>query len=300
MKSNRVLALLAAFIATSIYGVNHTIGKELMPIYIKPFGLILLRVTGATLLFWLISFFGPKEKIAPKDWKRIIACALFGMSLNMLFFFKGLSLSTPINSSIIITIAPILVFIMSVIFIKEQITIRKYFGIGLGFIGAISLILFNNEIHVNAPNIPLGNTLFLLNCIFYGVYLILIKPLAEKYHSFTLMKWLFLFAVIINFPVTISEFNEVEWSSLPFDAIWRMVFVVIGTTFLTYLLNVYALKQLKASTIGVFMYVQPVVGILYAVLIGNYSLDFVKVFATILIFFGVYLVSRKTTTKRAS
>jgi drug/metabolite transporter (DMT)-like permease len=113
------------------------------------------------------------------------------------------------------------------------------------------------------------------------------------------MKWLFLLAVFINLPVTIAEFIQVEWLSLPFDAIWRMVFVVVGTTFLTYLLNVYALRELKASTIGVFMYVQPIIGIIYAVFIGSYTLNSLKVIAAILIFSGVYLVSKKNTTNRA-
>ncbi|NNK81950.1 MAG: DMT family transporter [Flavobacteriaceae bacterium] len=297
--NNRNFALLAAFIATSIYGINHTVGKELMPQYIGAYGLILLRVLGASIVFWLIGIGGPKEKIEKKDWKRFVLCAFVGMSINMLAFFKGLSLSTPINSSIIITIAPIMVFVMSVIFLKEKITTQKYIGVSIGFIGALSLILFSNEVSHNAPNITLGNILFVVNCMFYGVYLILVKPLTKKYHSFTIMKWLFLLAVFINLPVTIGEFTQVEWLSLPFDAIWRMVFVVVGTTFLTYLLNVYALRELKASTIGVFMYVQPIIGIIYAVIIGNYSLNSLKVIATALIFSGVYLVSKKNTTNRA-
>ena len=270
-----------------------------MPYYIGAYGLILLRVLGASILFWLIGIWGPKEKIDKKDWKRFVLCTLVGMSINMLAFFKGLSLSTPINSSIIITLAPIMVFVMSVIFLKEKITTRKYIGVSIGFIGALSLILFSNEISHNAPNITLGNILFVVNCVFYGIYLILVKPLTKKYHSFTIMKWLFLLAVFINLPVTIVEFTQVEWLSLPFDAIWRMVFVVVGTTFLTYLLNVYALRELKASTIGVFMYVQPIIGIIYAVFIGSYTLNSLKVIAAILIFSGVYLVSKKNTTNRA-
>lgn len=299
LMNNRTLAIIAAFIATTIYGINHTVGKDLMPHYIGAFGLILLRVTGAAILFWVISFWGPKERIALKDWKRIFLCALFGMSINMLAFFKGLSLSTPINSSIIITLAPILVFILSVIFIKEKITSQKYIGVGLGFIGALTLILFSEEKSFNAPNIPLGNLLFVVNCLFYGTYLILVKPLTEKYHSFTLMKWLFLLGVFINLPVTINEFMAVEWNTLPFDAIWRMFFVVVCTTFLTYLLNIYALKELKASTLGVFMYIQPLIGILYAVFVGNYKLNAVSITAALLIFSGVYLVSKKKSTNTA-
>lgn len=295
--NNRTLALLAALAATTIYGLNHTIAKGLMPTYIKPFGFIFLRVVGASILFWLISLWGPKERIAFKDWKRIFLCAIFGMVINMLMFFKGLSLSTPINSSIIITISPILVFLMSAFFIKEKITLIKYLGIGLGFSGALALILFSSEVRHDAPNIPLGNALFIINSISYGIYLIMVKPLTAKYHPFTLMKWLFLIAVFINFPLTISEFIEVKWASLPFEAIWKLTFVVVATTFLTYLLNIFALKQLKASTIGVFMYLQPVIGIGYAIIAGSDSLNFIKILAGILIFGGVYLVTKKPKLK---
>lgn len=300
MFKDRHLALLAAFIATSIYGINHTVGKELMPFYIEPFGLVQLRVIGAAGLFWLISLIGPSEKIDIKDFKHLGLCVLFGMTFNMLAYFKGLSYSTPINSSIIITFAPILLFIMSALFIKEHISIRKYIGIAFGFSGALMLVFFNDKVSINAENIPLGNLLLILNCILYGSYLILIKPLTKKYHTITLMKWLFLIAILTNLPFTIGEFMEVEWQALPFSAIWRMTFVVVGTTFLTYLLNVYALRELKASTIGVFMYLQPIIGILYAVLVGADSLDVNKTIAAIMIFVGVYIVSKQPAINKST
>lgn len=290
--NKRTLALLAALVATTIYGLNHTIAKGLMPVYIKPFGFIFARVLGAAILFWIIGIWGPKERIETKDWKRIILCAVFGMVINMLMFFKGLSLSTPINASIIVTVSPIFVFLMSAFFIKEKITLIKYFGISLGFSGALALILFGNEMRQDAPNITLGNILFVVNSISYGIYLIIVKPLALKYHPYTLMKWIFLIAVIINLPITITEFIEVEWASLPFEAVWKLSFVVIGTTFLTYLLNVFALKELKASTVGVFMYLQPPIAIFFAIIVGSDSLTFVKSIAILLIFAGVYLVSK--------
>lgn len=294
--NNRTLALLAAFVASAIYGMNHTIAKGLMPLHIKPFGLILLRVTGAAALFWLISIWGPKEKVAPKDWKRFVACALFGMVINMLMFFKGLSLSTPINSSVIITISPIMVFILSALFIDEKITLRRSIGILTGFAGALLLVLYGEETRQDAPNIPLGNTLFIVNATSYAIYLILVKPLTAKYHAITLMKWLFLIGIIINLPVTLGEFMEVQWSTLPFEAIWKMIFVVVGTTFMTYLLNIFALKELKASTIGAFIYLQPLLAISFALLVGADKLNLVKVLASVMVFYGVYLVSRKKTT----
>lgn len=291
--NKRLLAILAAIGAGTIYGINHTVAKGLMPVYIEPLGFILLRVTGAAILFWLISFLGPREKIATSDWKRLLGCSVLGMCINMLFFFKGLSLTTPINSSVITTITPIIVLVMAAILIRERITWLKTLGIITGLAGALGLIFFSSSQVHNAPNVPLGNLLVLINATSYGLYLILVKPLTAKYHPFTLMKWLFLMAVFINLPFTLGEFIEVEWTKLPTEAILGMSFVVFGTTFLTYLLNVYALKQLSASTISAFVYIQPLIAISYAVSTGADSLTLLKIVAAILVFTGVYMVTRK-------
>ena len=291
--NNRILALLAATAASSIYGINHTIAKGLMPDVIQPYGFILLRVSGAAILFWAVSFFYPSEKIEKGDWLRIIACAFFGMVLNMLMFFKGLSLSTPINSSVVITLSPVLLLVLSALFLKEHITWRKAVGIGLGLLGALALILFGAKTQPNAPNIPLGNLLFIVNATSYSVYLIMVKPLVAKYSSITLMKLFFLFALIMNLPIGVSEFVQVDWLNLPFDAVWKLVFVVVGTTFCTYLFNVYALKQLSPSTIGAFIYLQPVLATFFAILAGADSLNALRLGAACLIFMGVFLSTRK-------
>lgn len=291
--SKRTLAILAALGATAIYGINHTLAKGVMPMHVKPFGFIMLRVGGAAILFWAISFFGPKEKIEKKDWGRLLICAICGMSVNMLSFFKGLQLSTPINSAVLITITPIIVVVLSSLFLKEKITLNKSLGILMGFIGAVGLILFGAEIRQDAPNIPLGNFLFIVNATFYGTYLIVVKTLIEKYHPFTLMKWLFSLALIINIPITLPEFLEIEWSSMPLWVYGSIAFVVVGTTFLTYLFNVFALTQLKASTVGAFIYVQPLIGILFALTLGKDHLSWIKILATGLVLAGVYLASMR-------
>ncbi len=291
--NKRTLAILAAIGATTIYGINHTVAKGVMPTYVKPFGFIMLRVVGATILFWGISFLGPKEKIAKKDWGRILVCAILGMVVNMLSFFKGLQLSTPINSAVLVTITPIIVVILSAFFLSEKITVNKGLGIILGFIGAIALILFGAEVRQDAPNIPFGNFLFIVNATAYGSYLILIKKLIEKYHPFTLMKWLFTVALIINLPITLPEALEIKWSTMPLWVYGSIAFVVIGTTFMTYLFNVFALTELKASTVGAFVYVQPLFGILFALISGKDQLTLVKIVATALVLFGVYLASKK-------
>ena len=296
--NKRNLGLLAALGATLIYGFNHTIAKNVMPTFIEPFAFILLRVLGAAILFWILSAFFKNEKIDKKDWPRIILCSFLGMVINMLAFFKGLELSTPINSSVLITVIPIMVFIFSAIIIKEKISLMKVIGISSGFIGALILILYSPLSGFNAPNIPMGNLLFVLNSSSFALYLIFVKPLVEKYNIITLFRWLFLFGFLMNFPITIHKFSQVEWLSLPiYDAVLPMVYVVVGTTFFTYLLNAYALTKLKASTVSSFVYMQPIVGIVYALTTNNDTLTLTNVIGMLMIFLGIYLVTKKLEIK---
>lgn len=294
--NNRTLALLAATATETIYGINHTIAKGLMPQVIQPYGFILLRVSGAALLFWTLSLFVKSEPIEKRDWLRILACSIFGMVLNMLLFFKGLSLSTPINSAVSMTVTPILLLILSALLLKEKISWLKVLGISVGLSGALILILFQKKTQFNAPNIPLGNLLFVLNAISYAFYIILAKPLIGKYKPVTLLKFFFLFSLIINLPIGFSQVAEVAWNELKIIEIGQLLFVVVATTFLTYLLNIFALKQLSPSTLGVFIYLQPLVATGFAVLVGADTLTPIRIGAGILIFIGVYL----TTAKRES
>jgi drug/metabolite transporter (DMT)-like permease len=288
---------LAALGATTIYGLNHTIAKEVMPTYIQGFGFVQVRLLGAAILFWLVSLFIPQQKIDRADVPKMLLCALLGMVVNMLCFFKGIELSTPINSAVLITITPILVFVFSAILIKERLLLPRVVGVVLGFIGALVLIVFGNEIRQDAPNIPLGNALFILNASSFGLYLVLVKSLSAKYTTVHLLKWLFLFGFIMALPISYPEFSQVNWTDLPYEAVWRFAFVVIGTTFMTYLLNVYALKQLKASTVGVFTYLQPLIGIAYAIMVGADGLTAYKLGTGSVVLLGVYLVTKRYKSK---
>ena len=284
---------MAATGTATIYGLNHTIAKVIMPHYVGAFGFVFIRLSGAAILFWLISLFLKKEKIDRGDFMKIFIGSLLGMCINMLSFFKGLQLSTPVNSGIFATLVPIMIMLLSYIFLGEKISKRKVYGVLLGFLGALLLVISVKENTPNAPNIVLGNILFMVNSSFYAAYVIVIKPLTQKYSTVTIMKWMFLSGFIITFPLSISEFNEIDFPSLPFDAIWRIGFVIVGTTFMTYLLSFYALKTLQASTFGVFAYAQPLIAISYAVASGNDFIDTIKIVACILTLSGVFLVSKK-------
>jgi drug/metabolite transporter (DMT)-like permease len=290
----RVVAFLAALGATTIYGINHTVAKGVMPNYVGAFGFIFLRTGGAALLFWISSIFVKSEKIAKQDWKPLITAAILGASINMLSFFKGLELSTPINSSILVTITPIIVVIFSSILLKEKIYFTKVLGIAMGLVGAIGLVIYGKEVRMDAPNIPLGNTLFIVNATAYGLYLIVIKKVMEKYQPITVLKWVFTIAFIVNLPITYSSFNQINWE-MPPSIIASVIFVILGTTYMTYLFNGFALTKLKASTVSSFVYVQPLIGIIVAILSGQDQLNFTKVAAGILVLSGVYFASKKQT-----
>jgi len=290
----RVLAFILAFIASVIYGISFTIAKEVMPMYIKPYGFIVLRVSGATVLFWLISLTIPKEKIAKEDYLKIGLSAIFGVALNMLTFFKGLSLTTPINGAVIMTTTPIIVLIFSFLILRERITLRKTTGIVLGMIGTIVLLTYGPRAVINAPNIQLGNFLVFINAASYGLYLIISKPLLEKYHPFHLVKWIYLLGFLMVVPFGWKEVVQVNWHYLPMHAFFRIGFIVFFTTFITYMFNLLALRRVKATTLSVFLYLQPLVASVYAIIVGSDSLNTIKIFAAFLIFFGVYIVSKRT------
>ena len=288
----KILPLLAATVATTIYGLNHTIAKMVMPIYIGSLGLVLLRVLGATIIFWTIGLFFKSKPIEKKDRFTIIKCGLFGMSINIAAFIAGLDYSTPVNSSILIIISPIFVVILSFFIFRNKINFLKILGIIMGFIGALILILNADSNSSVGRNIPLGNFLFIVNSISYAYYLIIVKPMAQKYDLITLFKWLFLIGLIFNFPLGINQFTDVNWSILPVkEAILPMAFVVICTTVMTYFLNGYALSKITSTEVAVFMYLQPIIGIVFAIFTKSDTISLTIIIASILIFIGVYLTS---------
>ncbi len=296
MVQNRNLAFLLAFFAAAIYGISFTVAKEVMPLFIKPFGFILLRVSGATILFWLISLLVPYEKIENSDFKKIILASFFGVGLNMLTFFKGLSLTTPINGAVMMVTSPVLVLIFSFIILKDPLTTKKIIGILLGLIGSLLLILYGQKVQLNAPNIKLGNFLVFINAASYSIYLIVAKPLLFKYHPFHFIKWMYLFGLFWVFPFGISQVLDAQWNEMPNMVYIKIGFVVVFTTFLTYLFNILALKKLKPTTLSVFIYLQPLIAGIYAILVSSDSLTLIKIIAASLIFAGVYLVSSKKIT----
>ncbi len=290
--SKRTWALIAAMMVSLIYGVSFTIAKDVMPVYVKPFGFILMRVIGATILFWIVSLFGPKEKIQLQDFPRIVAAAFFGVALNMLTFFKGLSFTTPISAAVIMVTTPIIVMILSAIIIREKIKLRKILGILLGLFGTGFLILYGKSMG-NATNASLGNLLVFINAVSYAFYLIVVKKLMDKYNAFTFVKWIYTFGLLMVLPFGWNEYKEIQWAMIPVNILWEIGFVVVFTTFFTYLLNLISMRELKPTTVAVFIYLQPLFATVFAMSLGKDALTLVKIVSAFLIFSGVYLVTQR-------
>ena len=215
----------------------------------------------------------------------------------MLTFFKGLSYTTPISASVIMVTSPILVLIFSSIIIRERIPKYRILGVFVGLIGAILLILYGNTSEADASNRTLGNALVFVNAASYAMYLVVVKKLIVKYNPIVFVKWMYLFGLVFVFPFGIAEALEISWQSMPTSIYLKAAFVVIFTTCVTYLCNLYALSKLKPTTVSVFIYLQPVIASIYALFVGSDDLNIIKIGASLLIFGGVFLVTRQPKVK---
>ena len=297
MKNSNLSAHLAVLGANVIYGITFTVAKDVMPEYLTPNAFILIRVTGAVLLFWLLAkSLGLKETIERKDWTRFALAGVFGVAANQLLFFQGLSLSSPINAAIIMTVNPVMVLLIAAIVLRNKITLTKGSGIFLGLSGAVLLNTFQNGewiIPSFSNETAFGDFLIFLNATSYAIYLVIIKPVMQKYNPVTVIKWVFTLGFAYVLPFGLMQLTEVNWEVIPQVVYGEIAFVVIGTTFFAYLFNIYGLKKLSPSVVSIYIYLQPFLATLVALIWGKDDLSMMQIVSAALIFTGVYLVSKR-------
>ena len=285
------LALLAANI---IYGLNFIFAKAVMAEHIRSFALLSVRSLGAVILFWVTSFFIPKEPVEKKDLIYIFSVAFLGVVINQALFLLGLELTSPIHSSIIQSTNPIFAFVFAALILKEKITLLSGTGLMIGFLGVMILILQNGTPDV-ASSTFLGDIFTLTNTTSWALYTVIIKRMLEKYHPITVMKWTFLAGMFINIPIGYGQWSTMDWAGIPFTAWLQISFVIIFATFLGYLLITYGLRRLSPTIVSTYTYIQPVIAAYLATLLGQDHIDAVMVISALLIFAGVYVVSRQRT-----
>ena len=283
------LSLLAANI---IYGLNYSIAKAVMPEHIKPFALVSVRSISAAALFWITSLFMPREPVNRKDLLFLFGCSFFGVVINQTLFLVGLDMTTPINSSIILSTNPIFAFVFAALILKERITFLKGTGLAIGLSGVFLLILQNGVPDLGSSTF-LGDIFSMVNTISWAFYTVIIKKMLEKYHPVTVMKWTFLFGMLTNIPIGYHQWSKMDWSSIPFIAWLQIGFVIVGATYLGYLLITIGLRRLSPTIVSTYTYTQPIIAAYLATLMGQDHINLVMVVSALLIFAGVFVVSRQ-------
>jgi drug/metabolite transporter (DMT)-like permease len=253
-----------------------------------------LRITGAMVLFWIASFFQKPERVAPKDLLKLLGASLLAIVFNQGCFIFGVGLTSPVDASIITTSMPLLAMVLAAIYLKEPITGKKVLGIAVGATGALLLILGSHQVSeakAAGNHYIWGDLLVLLAQFSYALYFVLFKNFVNKYSLITIMKWMFTYAFICALPFSYNDLLHTEWKSLQNTEIGALVFIVVGSTFVSYVLIVIGQKNLRPTVAGMYNYVQPLVASIVAVCWGMDTFNFVKIISVALIFGGVYLVT---------
>jgi drug/metabolite transporter (DMT)-like permease len=279
-----------------IYGLNYIVAKDVMvKEYLTSFGFIMLRVLVGFIIISVVHAFFIKERLERKDLLYTLMCAVFGGAINMLAFFEGLKNTSPIHASLIMVLTPCIVLLISAIVIKEKVTKGKLLGLTLGLIGA-GLLVSNGGSESDKVASVYGDLLIMVNAISYGLYLVLVQRLYKKYNPITVLKWIFFFAIFMVLPFGGRDAMHADYGSFPVDIWASIMYVLVLATTGAYLLNAYALSKVTPSTVGFYVYFQPLIAAAAAIIIGEDTLDVFKVSAAIFLFSGVYFVNKPTKT----
>lgn len=283
------LAALAVYI---IFGINPNCSKAIVPEYIHPEVFTALRMLFGTVVFWLLGFFSSKEKVDKGDMKLLVVGGVV-LAATLLAFNEAFKFTSPCYLSLVSATSPLFVMLMAAIFLKEPVSWRKAAGVGVGFCGALFIVLFSWKIDANAT--PMGLTLCFANILFYATYLLLTRTISRKYSPITMMKWMFLFGNILCVPVAIpflsAETCPMLYGAVPVSAYLNMATVLVFATVVSYFLLPLSLRVLRPTTVSMYSNLQPVVTACVAIALGQDIFTWNKPVALVLILIGVYLVT---------
>lgn len=295
MTTQTIKAHLAIIGTSLLFGGNYWVSKILTNQFAVE-SLVFYRTIGAALLFWLYSFFRPSEKVSTKDMFYIFLAAVAGITLNQVFFFMGMKLSNPVDVSLIHLTNPIFVLMISVLFLKQKISNSKVAGIVVGALGAAWLVLSNGNFTFGTGNMK-GNVFVLINTFSYGIYLLMTKPLLSRYSVATLMKWVYLFGALTIIPYGIDQTIEVDYSQFNLTTVAALAYIVVAVTFGAYLLLAYSLQHLSPTVVSFYSYTQPLFVAFISIIVVRQMLNSNQLIASLVIFFGVFLVVRDAKKK---
>jgi drug/metabolite transporter (DMT)-like permease len=274
MEKTKRNAHLAIFIANLFFGLNIPISRSLMPDVIDPIALTYIRMLSGLALFWGSAFFVKTEKVPVKDLVLFFFAAFFALSVNQLSFYIGLSATSPIDASIVVTMLPIVSMLLAGLILKEPVTLKKAFGVLVGASGAVFLILSEGHSKLGSGNFS-GNMIVFLAVTSFALYLTMFKNLISRYSSFTIMRWMF------------ATLTGLEWL--------RITYIVFGATFIAYVLLAAGQRVLLPTTLSMYNYIQPIMASLVAIFVGLDTFGWKHFVSTALVFTGVYIVTQSKT-----
>lgn len=279
------------FMACAIWGLMAPLGKHAMTHGVAGLEMVTFRVTGGALCFWLASAFVKTEKVQPRDMLRFFFAALLGIVFNQCGYTIGLSLTSPVNASIVTTTLPIITMILAAIFLREPVTSKKVMGVFFGCIGAFILITGRTGTHTG-EGMLLGDLLCLAAQCSFAVYLTIFKHLIQRYSVITCMKWMTTYATIVIMPFSYQRMAALSWETIDAQVWWETVFVVVGGTFVAYILMMHGQKTLRPTVVAMYNYVQPLVACIVSVAVGLGFFGWMQGIAVLLVFGGVWLVTQ--------
>jgi len=297
MERKLLNAHIAIFVANLFFGLNNPISRSLMPEIINPIAFTYLRLAGGAFLFWASVVFVKYEKVPFRDIVSLFFAAFFSLTANQIPFFYGLSKTSPIDASIVVSTLPIVSMILAAIIIKEPITLKKAFGVILGASGALFLILSENISNIGNGN-STGNLIIFIAVASFSLYLTLFKNLIRRYSPFTIMRWMFLFSAIQSYPLCHTAVETVNYAAYDWSVLLRIAYVIIIATFVSYILLGAAQKVLLPTTLSMYNYTQPIIASLATVAMGLDAFGYDQLVSIVLVFVGVYIVTQSKTREQ--
>ena len=280
------------FGACAGWGLMAPVGKYAMTHGFDGISMVTFRVVGACVLFWIASLFAKKEHVPTKDKLMFIGAAVFGLICNQCCYTVGLSITSPINASIVTTSMPIFAMILAALILKEPITSKKAIGVLMGCSGALILILTSAAAADGKVGDIRGDVLCLFAQFSFALYLSLFNPLIRRYNVFTINKYMFSWATLMLLPFTFNHVSGVLAKPIPATTWWEVAYVVVIGTFLGYILTMIGQRTLRPTVVSVYNYVQPVLSVAATLLMGIGVLKPTHALAVILVFSGVWLVTK--------
>ena len=281
---------LLALTANVMWGLMSPIGKAAL-LFFSAVTLTTFRMVGAAIAFWILSLFFKREQVSRHDKLMMFFASLFALVFNQGTFIFGLSLTSPVDASIMATTLPIVTMIVAAIYLKEPITNKKVTGIVVGAIGALILIQ-SSQVMSNNGSSMMGNLLCLAAQFSFAIYLTVFKGLSQRYSPITLNKWMFLYASLCFLPFSYKDIAAIQWVEVPAIAITEVLFVVLCGSFLGYLCLISAQRLLRPTVVSMYNYLQPIVATIVSVTMGVASFGLEKGLAIALVFLGVYIVTK--------